>query len=182
MHTGGLDNLLYTPNGQLHRLLTKLAFKNLLHPFQPFIIGQRLIGPSIASKFGIDLIMYGENQAEYGNNTDDNNSPEMQSDFFSVKSKELIYIGGMTIKEIIKKYNYSINDFVPYLPINQNLYSNSKMNYQYLGYYLKWDPQECYYYAAEIQVFNQIMRELKDHIQNIVVLMIKLIHSITIQH
>ena len=149
MHTGGLDNLLYTPNGQLHRLLTKLAFKNLLHPFQPFIIGQRLIGPSIASKFGIDLIMYGENQAEYGNNTDDNNSPEMQSDFFSVKSKELIYIGGMTIKEIIKKYNYSINDFVPYLPINQNLYSNSKMNYQYLGYYLKWDPQECYYYAAE---------------------------------
>ena len=72
MHVGGLDNLLYTPNGKLHSLLTRLAFKNLLHPFQPFIIGQRLIGPSIASKFGVNLIMYGENQAEYGNNVKDN--------------------------------------------------------------------------------------------------------------
>ena len=24
-----------------------------------------------------------------------------------------------------------------------------QINYQYLGYYLKWDPQECYYYASE---------------------------------
>mgnify|MGYP001385082393 CR=1 FL=1 len=28
-HVGGLDNMLYTPNGVLHRLLTALAFKNL---------------------------------------------------------------------------------------------------------------------------------------------------------
>jgi hypothetical protein len=46
MHVGGLDNILYTPNGKLHRLLTRLAFLNLLHPFQPFIIGQRIIGPT----------------------------------------------------------------------------------------------------------------------------------------
>ena len=40
---GGFDNILFTPNGRLHRLLTSLAFKNLLHPFQPFIIGQKII-------------------------------------------------------------------------------------------------------------------------------------------
>ena len=51
IHKGGLDNILYTPNGKLHRLLTSLAFKNLVHPFQPFIIGQRIIGPKIASRF-----------------------------------------------------------------------------------------------------------------------------------
>ena len=33
MHVGGLDNLLYTPNGNLHRLLTKLAFKIYYIPF-----------------------------------------------------------------------------------------------------------------------------------------------------
>ena len=66
-HVGGLDNILFTPNGKLHRLLTKLSFINLLHPFQPFIIGQRLIGPTIAQKFGIKYVFYGENQAEYGN-------------------------------------------------------------------------------------------------------------------
>ena len=85
MHVGGLDNLLYTPNGVLHRLLTKLAFHALLHPFQPFILGQRIIGPSIAAKFGIPLVMYGENQAEYGNKVGDNAKPTMDESFFSVK-------------------------------------------------------------------------------------------------
>jgi N-acetyl sugar amidotransferase len=149
MHEGGLDNLLYTPNGKLHRLLTRLAFKNLLHPFQPFIIGQRLIGPSIASKFGVNLIMYGENQAEYGNNIKDNNSPEMQDNYFSVSSKESIYLGGLSIKEIMNEYNFNLNDFVPYFPINNKLLNTARIDYQYLGYYLKWDPQECYYYASE---------------------------------
>ena len=31
MHTGGLDNILYTPNGILHQEMTKNAFHNLLH-------------------------------------------------------------------------------------------------------------------------------------------------------
>ena len=75
-HIGGLDNMLYTPNGVLHRLLTSLAFKNLLHPFQPFIVGQRIIGPLMAKKFGVSLIMYGENQAEYGNDIKENKSPK----------------------------------------------------------------------------------------------------------
>ena len=37
INIGGFDNILFTPNGKLHRYLTSLAFKNLLHPFQPFI-------------------------------------------------------------------------------------------------------------------------------------------------
>ena len=43
--------ILYTPNGKLHRILTSLAFKNLMHPFQPFIVGQKIIGPLISAKF-----------------------------------------------------------------------------------------------------------------------------------
>ena len=48
IHVGGHDNILFTPNGILHRHLTRLAFINLLHPFQPFIVGQRIIGPAMA--------------------------------------------------------------------------------------------------------------------------------------
>ena len=33
MHTGGLDNILYTPNGLLHKEMTRNAFLNLLHHF-----------------------------------------------------------------------------------------------------------------------------------------------------
>ena len=37
----GMDNYLMTPNGRTHRLLTRLAVDKLLHPFQPFILGQK---------------------------------------------------------------------------------------------------------------------------------------------
>ena len=48
MINGGFDNVLVTPNGKVHKLLTKLAFLNLGHPFQPFIMGQRLVGAKVA--------------------------------------------------------------------------------------------------------------------------------------
>ena len=111
IHVGGLDNLLYTPNGNLHRLLTKLAFKNLLHPFQPFIIGQRLIGPSIASKFGINLVMYGENQAEYGNNVEENKTPKMKNEYFSIQIRFNLF-KWTYCKRNNDKYKFSLNDFV----------------------------------------------------------------------
>ena len=85
---GGFDNILFTPNGKLHRLLTRLAFINLLHPFQPFIIGQKIIGPLIALKFNIPLVIYGENQAEYGNKIEDNENYEMEQSFYSIKNKD----------------------------------------------------------------------------------------------
>ena len=44
----GFSNILLSPNGKLHRLLTKKAFLNLCHPFQPFIIGQKICGPKYA--------------------------------------------------------------------------------------------------------------------------------------
>lgn len=147
MHVGGLDNILYTPNGILHRYLTKISFLNLLHPFQPFIIGQRQIGPKFAEKYNIKLVMYGENQAEYGNSISENKNPTMKQNFFSNKNKKIRF-GGLSIKEILKKNkNFKLNDFVPYMPLN--LKNSKKIEVHYLGYYIKWDPQECFYYANE---------------------------------
>jgi N-acetyl sugar amidotransferase len=149
MHEGGLDNILYTPNGKLHRLLTKFAFHNLLHPFQPFIIGQRIIGPAMASRYNIKLVMYGENQAEYGNSVDENNIPTMKTKFFSVEDPMEMSLGGMKLKNIIKDYGFTKGDFAPYIPPNNKDLVNKGIEVHYLGYYLKWDPQECYYYAVD---------------------------------
>lgn len=149
MHVGGLDNILYTPNGRLHRLLTSLAFKNLLHPFQPFIIGQRIIGPAMAAKYGVKLVMYGENQAEYGNKVEDNKRPTMDPAFFSAGDPLDMKFGGLTMKEIIDKHGFSLGDFAPYIPPTKEVLEASEVEVHYLGYYLKWDPQECYYYAVE---------------------------------
>jgi len=147
IQVGGLDNILFTPNGKLHRYLTKEAFSNLLHPFQPFITGQRIIGPLIAEKFGIKLVMYGENQAEYGNAVVENLSPVMQTKFFSTDKSTDIRLGGKKISEHLKNTNFTIKDFEPYLPLQ--LGESKIAEVHYLGYYLKWDPQECFYYAVE---------------------------------
>tara|TARA_B100000902_G_C27272391_1_gene896996 strand:+ start:596 stop:1798 length:1203 start_codon:yes stop_codon:yes gene_type:complete len=146
---GGFDNILFTPNGKVHKLLTKLAFQNLLHPFQPFIIGQRIIGPLIALKFNIPLIFYGENQAEYGNAVEENANPQMDSKFFSKKNNSEIILGGEKLTNILKNFNFTLNDFEPYIAPKIDELIEKKIEQRYLGYYLKWDPQECYYYAAK---------------------------------
>jgi len=37
----------------------------------------------------------------------------------------------------------------PYLPADPNVIAEKKIEVHYLGYYLKWHPQACYYYAVE---------------------------------
>lgn len=149
MHTGGLDNILYTPNGKLHREMTRNAFHNLLHPFQPFIVGQRIIGPAFAKKFGVKLVMYGENQAEYGNAIEENSNPIMKMDFFSTNDPLEMKFGGVTMKEYIDGGRFKIDDFTPYIPPSKEELIEAGVEVHYLGYYLKWDPQECFYYAVD---------------------------------
>ena len=52
----GFDNFLHTPNGRSIRKLTKLAFENIYHPFQSFIIGQKLIGPRFSVFYKVPLV------------------------------------------------------------------------------------------------------------------------------
>ena len=146
---GGLDNILYSINGRLHRVLTKIAFENLGHPFQPFIHGQKLIGPRLALKLGIPLIIYGENQAEYGNSIENNYSPIMDPKFYTVEKNKRIYLGGLTINEICSEYGFRENEFAAFQPLTPQEVASRNISQMYLGYFEKWDPQECYYYASE---------------------------------
>lgn len=56
----GFDNILVTPNPKVHAILTRLAFVNLVNPFQPFIIGQKNVAPKVAAQHDLELVMYGE--------------------------------------------------------------------------------------------------------------------------
>ena len=117
IHRGGFDNILFTPNGRVHGLLTRLAFENLVHPFQPFIIGQKHVGPKTALTHKIPLIFYGENPAEYGNNIKDNDVPTMDEKFFAQDvTLDTLYLGGVKATDLVKNCNISINDLNPYLP------------------------------------------------------------------
>lgn len=149
IEVGGFDNITFKPNGRVHRLLTRLAIEHLLHPFQTFILGQKNLAPKIALQYRIPLIFYGENEAEYGNPIADNASSLRDRSFFTMQDLSEVYLAGLSIPELQERHHLALNDLMPYLPADAEALAGSNIEVQYLGYYLKWTPQECYYYAVE---------------------------------
>ena len=145
----GFDNLTFTPNGKIMKLLTKLSIENLFHPFQTFMLGQKNLAPKIAAKYGIPLIFYGENEAEYGNPIADNNTSLRDKSYFSYDNIDQLSLGGVSIKYLREKHYLTDKELEIFLPINSTELSQNEINVHYLGYYLKWIPQEAYYYAVE---------------------------------
>ncbi|MFM9093467.1 MAG: N-acetyl sugar amidotransferase [Acidimicrobiaceae bacterium] len=145
----GFDNYLCTPNGRVHRLLTRLAVENLFHPFQAFILGQKSLAPKMAILHQIPLVFYGENEAEYGNPMGDADSAIRQWKYFSAPEKSSIHLGGTSIKDLTTDFGLEEVDLDPYLPANPDGLQKLGIEVHYLGYYTKWHPQSCYYYAVE---------------------------------
>ncbi|MBQ8995201.1 MAG: N-acetyl sugar amidotransferase [Oscillospiraceae bacterium] len=145
----GFDNYLCTPNGQTHRLLTRLATENLFHPFQPFILGQKQLAPKMAAAFDIPLVFYGENEAEYGNPIADNESSLRDSRFYATNGKSSLYLGGVSVQQLEDEFDVDPADLDIYLPPTEEEMEKHKVEVHYLGYYLKWHPQGAYYYSVE---------------------------------
>lgn len=151
---GGFDNITVNYNGQVHALLTRLAIENLLHPFQPFVLGQKNVASKIAIKYNIPLIFYGENEAEYGNPIADNETSLRDKSYYTMQNLSDLYLGGVPMEELFERYKLSLNDVQNYLPAHIDELERSKIEVHYLGYYLKWTPQEAYYYAVENTSFQ----------------------------
>ncbi len=145
----GFDNILFTPNGRVHRLLTRLAVEELLHPFQPFILGQKNVAPRFALKYDIPLVFYGENEAEYGNPISSTKSAKRDWATFAAADKSKAYLGGVSVADLTEKFGLAAVDLDPYLPLDPAEIEARGVEVHYLGYYLKWHPQSCYYYAVE---------------------------------
>lgn len=149
IEVGGFDNITFKQNGRVMKLLTKLSVENLFHPFQTFILGQKNIAPKIALKYGIPLIFYGENEAEYGNPISDNSTSLRDKAFFTMQNLNDIYLGGVSIGELREKYKVDLADLQCFLPPDYDEIAKSDIEVHYFGYYTKWIPQESYYYAVE---------------------------------
>jgi len=148
----GFDNILMTPNGRTHRLLTRLATERLLHPFQPFIIGQRHLAAKLAARYDIKLIFYGESGAEYGNpSTENDNAKREFSEYehFTMSGDDSVFLSGVSFRELKEKFAFKQHDFEPYMPIDPQIVHDSGLEVHYLGYYVKWHPQSAYYYSVE---------------------------------
>lgn len=151
----GFDNILITPNEKIRGKLTQLAFKKLVNPFQPFIIGQRTIASKYAEKYGVKLIMYGENQAEAHNNIEETKTSLMDVKHFTItdEEKKKFHISGCNLDEL-KSHGININDLNLYIPIERDKFLKTKSELHYMSYFINWSPQSNYYYAKKYGNFE----------------------------
>lgn len=159
LHEGGFDNFLYTPNGKVHRLLTRNATIHLLHPFQPFILGQKTFVAKMAAQLNIPLIFYGEMPGEYGEQVSHKTSSYAVAaapggsegfslDYVGGRDVRDIYLGGKQIGAYLDE-GLEMADLKSYLPMAPEVLQKKGIDFKYLGYYKRWVPQEAYYYAVE---------------------------------
>lgn len=149
VEVGGFDNVSFKQNGKVMKLLTRLSIENLFHPFQTFILGQKNLAPKIAAKFNVPLVFYGEHESEFGNPIAETASSVRDKSYFTMKNLDEVYLGGVSISELREKYQVELADLMCFLPPLEEEIKNSRIEVRYLGYYLKWLPQESYYYAVE---------------------------------
>ncbi len=146
----GFANFTYNQNGKLHKFLTRSAFLNLCHPFQPFILGQKNLAPRMSVLLDIPLVIYGENEAEYGNAIEENEKPTRDPKYYSAElSVKDLVLGGIPAVDLIHDFNFKLSDLESYFPVNPYDLEKVGTTVHYLGYYVKWHPQETYYYAVE---------------------------------
>jgi len=145
IHVGGFDNVLGTPNGEVHRKLTKISFEVLGDPFQPFIYGQTHYPMQMALKHNVALVMYGENgEVEYGGSMKNAYKPNRD---WKTDHKEH-YFSGLAPEDLIE-YGISSKDILPYMAPDSDQLEELGLDIHFFGYYKQWVPQELYYHAVE---------------------------------
>ena len=140
----GFNLILGKPNGTINRKLTKLSFEILGDPFQPFIYGQTNFPLTIAVKYGISLIMYGENgEVEYGGDMKGAHIPTKE-----IKNSDSHYFSNFP-PEAWEKYGIEKKDLYPYVaPKHEDIVKNNT-EMHFMGYYKKWDSNAMYEYCKE---------------------------------
>ena len=149
LRTDNLENISSKRDEYTMKYLTKLAIMNLMHPFQTFMLGQKIFATKMAAKYKIPLVFFGENEAEHGNPIADNKKSIRDKSYFTYKNFDKLYLGGVKIKDLITNHKLKFKDLKIFLPPSESELFKDNIEVHYLGYYLKWIPQETFYYAVE---------------------------------
>ena len=162
-----------------------MAFENLVNPFQPFIIGQKNVAPKIALKYGIKLIMYGENHAEAHNTLKMKIlSPLMNIDHYTISSpEENLFFGGVSNKNL-SEFNISKNDIKIYIPELIDNIINAGIEVHFMSFYKNWSlPKKIIITQKKNSNFqsNPDGRSEGTYSKNFQALMIRSMGNITLQ-
>lgn len=158
----GFDNILYRPNGIIHRKISRLAFELLGDHFEGWGYGANAYPLHMALRFNIQLVFYGENQAaEYGGSVAGKN--RCCDDFSDISHIQYKGQRGIdTLLEMGLRYNWFTEEEIKNnaatlkyykLPPLEELKRAGVTKY-WLSYYKKWIPQQNYYYAQKYTGFK----------------------------
>jgi hypothetical protein len=114
------------------------------------MLGQKQIGPKMALKYDVKLIMYGESQAEGGNNISEAMDPIMNPRYYSAPESDCmnVRLGGVEYAELIDR-GFEPQDLSVYLPVSRERVEASRIEVHHMGFYEHWRAQDKYYYAVE---------------------------------
>ena len=142
----GFDNILVTPNGAVHRKLTKAAFVEMGDPFQPFIFGQYSAPFRAAIHYNVGLVFYGEDgEVEYGGAMEHADRASLPyADFVANRFSSVF-------PSSFEKYGISRQELDKYGLSKDELKEIKTLNIEqhFFSYYHRWIPQENYYCSVE---------------------------------
>jgi len=150
----GFNNILLRPNGDLYRKLSRISLEALGDNFLPFVYGVMSCAFRFALQMDIKLVFYAENgEAEYGGSSGCNDIPSRKlEDFLEV------YFKGVSIDDLVEwglqnnllsHNDYSEADLSVFRLPHAEEFKRKGVQMHWLSYYLKWTPQENYYFASE---------------------------------
>lgn len=154
----GFSNLLFTPNGMVHKLLARLSLEELGDAFHVFVLGQISFAFHIAKMMNIKLVFFGENgELEYSSDPNGMDKPYKSSEewigkYFKGTNFRDLLDKGLDVKDYLKNNRDKLlnEDLRFYEPPNADELIDKGIKGKYFfSYYKKWNPQENYYYAVK---------------------------------
>ena len=145
----GYDNILGTPNGKIHKKLSKITFEEFGDNFLPFIYGQINFPYQIALKFDIPLVFFGEDgDVEYGGSFERYDQSQLDVSY-SVKSKF-----SSLAPEYWRKFGVSEKDLKYYHGPSVENIRKAGIEAHYFGYFTNWSPEKHYEVAKKYLGFK----------------------------
>ncbi|MCA9067123.1 MAG: hypothetical protein KDA96_28880, partial [Planctomycetaceae bacterium] len=84
----------------------------------------------------------------YGNASAADSKATKDREYFSSSDRD-VYLAGTSVADLKGSFGLGDHDLSPYMPPDPAMIEKAGLDVQYLGYYMPWHPQECYYYAVE---------------------------------
>ena len=152
----GLNNLLFTPNGNFQRKFARLCLEELGDAFHVFVLGQVCFPFHVAINYNIKLVFYGENgEAEYSGDPIFYNKPykpasEWVERYFKGSTFRELINYGLKNKDYFNEKDFNEVDLKYYEPPKlKDMEAHGIEGKYFFSYYKNWIPQENYYYCVE---------------------------------